>query len=137
MELVDTPNEEIMKNLKCSICGKSIIDLNWVECVINPYEVLCMRCFRAEYTENSTVLHENANNYRLKADLKSRDHKIRSMKGQLINARNERDILEKDIVKNKDNIKKLIDSAYESALKCDSATAIEIIRNLKEELLDE
>lgn len=130
----DKPNEELIKGLKCSCCGKEIINLNWVECVMNPYEVLCMSCYRADYKDNQRVLHENANNYRLRTDLKRIDNEKRNLSSLLRSKSMDYEDLEEKYDEYTRNIIKSVQEAYECALQCDSGTAIMIIKDLKDKI---
>ena len=128
------PHEEYMKSLKCDCCGKEIISSRFPVCVMNPYEVLCMECFRADYRENATVIKQNANNYRLKVNLESQIEKNNRLLFELHDISDRYSKSEKLLKeKNKKN-QELIDEAYNRAIATDSASAIEIIRNLKKEL---
>jgi hypothetical protein len=133
----DKPYEEYMKTLKCDCCGDEIINLNWVECVLNPYECLCMRCYRAADGKNAWIAHDHAENYRLARDLEEAENDIRREKQQVINAREERNnaIEEKETYVSKTT--ELIEEGYALALKSESAAAIEILRNLKENISSE
>ena len=131
----DKPNEEFMKGLKCSCCGEEIINLKWVECVMNPYEVLCMSCYRADYKDNQRVLHENANNYRLRTDLKRIDNEKRNLSSLLRTKSMDYEDLKEDYDEYTENIIKRVQEAYECALKVESGTAIMIIKDLKDKIV--
>lgn len=128
------PHEEYMKSLKCDCCGKEIISSRFPVCVMNPYEVLCMECFRADYRENATVIKQNANNYRLKVNLESQIEKNNRLLFELHDISDRYSKSEKLLKENNKKNQELIDEAYNRAIATDSASAIEIIRNLKKEL---
>ena len=128
------PHEEYMKSLKCDCCGKEIISSRFPVCVMNPYEVLCMECFRADYRENATVIKQNANNYKLKVNLESQIDDNNRLRYELNYMSDKYNKSEELLKKNNERNQKLIDEAYNRAIATDSASAIEIIRNLKKEL---
>lgn len=128
------PHEEYMKSLECDCCGKEIISSRFPVCVMNPYEVLCMECFRADHRENAMVIKENANNYRLQSDLKNKREDYNYLLNRFNNVFDKYKECNELLKKNNERNQKLIDKAYECAIATDSASAIEIIRNLKKEL---
>ena len=130
-----------MKTLKCDCCGKEILSLRFPFCVINPYEVICMKCYRADYRENATNIKQNANNYNLQSQIdqlyadKARNHtfvrrKIADLQNKIDSLQNDIEFLENY---NKD-ANEIISSAYKCAISTDSAAAIEILRDVKEQL---
>ena len=129
-------HEEYMKTLKCDCCGAEIISLRFPLCVMNPYEVLCMECFRADYRKNSMVIKENANNYRLQSDLENERDKYNNLLFRFHCTSDEYKKKDKLLEENNEKTQELIDEAYKCAIATDSAAAIEIIKNLKKELLE-
>lgn len=127
-------HEEYMKSLKCDCCGQEIISSRLPLCVMNPYEILCMECFRAEHRKNSMVIKENASNYGLRSELKHLRDSYNYLLNQVSNLSDKYDQSNKLLEENKEKNQKLIDEAYKCAIATDSASAIEILRNLKKEL---
>lgn len=127
-------HEEYMKSLKCDCCGKEIISSRLPLCVMNPYEILCMECFRAEHRKNSMVIKENASNYGLRSELKNLRDSYDDLLNRVSNLSYKYDQSNKLLEENKEKNQKLIDEAYKCAIATDSASAIEILRNLKKEL---
>ena len=127
-------HEDYLKTLKCDCCGKEIISSRFPVCVINPYEVLCMECFRAETNRrNARVIKENANIYRLRQDLENAQKSAYNNELRVSQYIEEKNQLKKRCSEYKERNKELIDIAYNQAIATDSASAIEILRNLKEE----
>ena len=124
-------HEEYMKSLKCDCCGKEIISSRFPLCVMNPYEILCMECFRAEHRKNSMVIKENASNYGLRSELKNLRNSYDHLLNQTSNLSDKYDQSNKLLKENEEKNQKLIDEAYKCAIATDSASAIEIIKNLK------
>lgn len=125
-------HEKYMESLKCDCCGKEIISSRLPLCVMNPYEVLCMECFRAEHRKNSMIIKENASNYGLRSELKHLRDSYNHLLNQVSNLSDKYDESNKLLEENKEKNQKLIDEAYKCAIATDSASAIEILRNLKE-----
>ena len=123
-------HEKYISTLVCDCCGEKIIDSRFPVCVLNPYECLCMDCFRAEHRPNARVIKENANNYRLKSDLentkKSYMNIIHNMENNFksINACNSK-------------FKDMVDDAYYKAVATDSASAIALLSELRDILKKE
>lgn len=127
-------HEDYMKSLKCDCCGKEIISSRFPVCVMNPYEILCMECFRADHRANATTIKENANNYRLRSDLERERHNYTTLLNRFYDVSDEYEKRNKVLQTNNEKNQKLIDEAYQCAIATDSAAAIEIIRNLKKEM---
>ena len=127
-------HEEYLSTLKCDCCGKEIIDLRFPMAVLNPYECLCMECFRAEHSENARVIKQNANNYSLKSELeqnrKAYIHNMNAMESNFI------EINKKDVESMKDacnsKFKDMVDEAYYKAVATDSASAIALLTDLRD-----
>lgn len=132
-------HEEYIKELVCDCCGSKIIDSRFPVCVLNPYECLCMDCFRAEHRPNARVIKENANNYRLKSDLENTKGSYMRIIHNMEN--NFKSINEKDVeaMKNVCNskFKDMVDEAYYKAVATDSASAIALLSELRDELKKE
>lgn len=122
---------EFIQTLKCDICGRPLTDTNHIG-VVSANEVLCMHCFR-EGDENNfgKIVELNALTY--------------SLKHQLSNAeKNQKEEYNRGFhwgqqsVKNnyKDKFSELLEEYYILALKSESATAIELIKGLKEKIND-
>lgn len=132
---------EYMKTLKCDCCGEEILSLRFPFCVMNPYEVICMDCYRSDYRENARNIKQNANNYNLQSQIdqlyadRACNHTLTSEK--IANLQDKIDSLQNDIQSlenhNKD-VNAIISSAYRCAISTDSAAAIEILRDVKEQL---
>lgn len=126
-------HEDYMKTLKCDCCGKEILSSRFPVCVMNPYEILCMECFRADHRENARVIKQNANNYKLQSELESVRNNMLGCHTQIDNLMIKNHEMSETIKENNQKTHKLIDDAYKCAIATDSASAIEILRNLKEE----
>ena len=130
----EAPNAEFMEELVCSCCGDKIMDLKFPFCVINPYECICMKCFRAEYRDNAMAIKTNANNYRLRSLYENAfNDKSRFMQTANIEQQRLRESIKKE-KEYHDFVDKAIDELYENALKTDSASAIEIVNNFKKKI---
>ena len=137
-ELQDEPPilyKEFMDDLYCHCCGDKISTLNYPVAVINPYECLCLSCFRGDYTSNAETIKTNANIYRLRQDLKNKYEHTR-MERDMWRCTTDSKIKETE-EECKIQFKELVDEIYEDALRFDSATAIELLNNLKEKLENE
>jgi len=130
---IDPIHEDYMKTLKCDCCGEEILPSRFPLCVMNPYEVLCMECFRADYRENAMVIKQNANNYRLQSDLENERQNRSHCYARIDNLKRENHRMDMSIKKSNQRTHKLIDDAYKCAIATDSASAIEILRNLKKD----
>lgn len=126
-------HEDYMKTLKCDCCGKEILSSRFPVCVMNPYEILCMECFRADHRENARVIKQNANNYKLQSELENVRNNMLGCHTQIDNLMIKNHEMSEIIKENNQKTHKLIDNAYKCAIATDSASAIEILRNLKEE----
>ena len=126
-------HEDYMKTLKCDCCGKEILSSRFPVCVMNPYEILCMECFRADHRENARVIKQNANNYKLQSELENVKNNMLGCHTQIDNLMIKNHEMSEIIKENNQKTHKLIDNAYKCAIATDSASAIEILRNLKEE----
>lgn len=132
-KLINPVHKDYMQTLKCDCCGKEIFSLRFPVCVMNPCEVLCMECFRADHRHNARVIKENANNYRLQSELESVRERMVNYHGQIDNLMIKNHEINMAMKENNQKTHKLIDDAYKCAIATDSASAIEILRNLKEE----
>lgn len=126
-------HEEYISTLVCDCCGEKIIDSRFPMVVLNPYECLCMECFRADHSKNARVIKENANNYRLKSDLENTKKSYMNIIHNMEN--NFKSINEKDVesMKNACNskFKDMVDDAYYKAVATDSAGAIALLSELR------
>lgn len=131
--------EDFMKTLVCDCCDDTIIDKHYPVAVINPYECLCLHCWRGEGSVNAKNIKTNADNYSLRSSLDSIKHDAvyerMIYNNQLVHYKKEmdkqRELLDEQ-EEQKENINKIVQSTYKCALGTDSAAAIEVARNLKE-----
>ena len=129
-------HEEYLSTLECDCCGEKIIDSRFPMVVLNPYECICMECFRADHRKNARVLKENANNYSLQKELENyKDayyHNLLSME------KNFKEIDKKNVesMRNACNskFKDMIDEAYYKAVATDSASAIALLSEIRNEI---
>lgn len=126
-----------MEDLVCDCCGEKIMKSRFPVCVMNPYECVCMECFRAEYRENSMAIQENANNYTLRRRMEAYFNKYQNMLNVCYQDKREFEQLSDAYNDLNFNIEEELAKAYELALKSDSASAIEIIRDLQDKLIQE
>ena len=129
-------HKEYVSTLVCDCCGKKIIDLRFPVCVLNPYECLCMECFRAEHRENARVIKTNANNYRLKKDL---ENERKAHISTINNMHNNFEKINKKDVESMKNVcnskfKDMVGDAYYKAVAIDSVGAIAILSELRNKI---
>ena len=120
---------KFIKDLKCDLCGKPLTDTDHIG-VVSADEVLCMHCFREGDDNNfGKIVELNALTYSLKIQLSDAEkkqneeyhngfyHGQQSVKNHYLN-----------------RVDEILEEYYMIALKSESATSIELITKIKEEI---
>ena len=125
---------EFLKNLTCDICGKSLTDTNHIG-VVSADEILCLNCFRhGEEYNYGEIVELNAKVYSLKSKLESaRKEKTSEFRRGFNWGANSNKGL-KDEYHGK--VLDLLEDYYVLALKSESAASIELIKDLKKEIME-
>ena len=123
------------EDLTCDCCGKKIIDCYNAQCVMTPEEVFCMSCFRGDNSQIGEYLDRVSHDHYLKYRLENKIKEVNEKEMRLCNElpmyiRNAQNDTKKEC---KDAFQKLLDEMYIKALKSESATAIELIKELKKD----